>query len=484
MFPADKKGEWEPYKVREKRLVKARSGGDALAEKGDAPVTAIGNHGGGQDDVSDAEENVIYEEDTSSDEGAVYPIANGKVVDWPCFFALITHIHNTLSPPFHTPILIITPPAWTNPDREHVTKFLFEKFQMPGLCLMDSALAVCYAYATQTATVIDVGLNKCDVTAIRDFIVDESGRQVAVPDCGGEALTQQLLKLLEAKGFTRDMCEQLKQNPICELLPPGAELPSEDTSSEPAPNPASMASTGALGPGDGQRESIAAQGGAPRGPGPNTDVGDADQDRPDADDDEGLLDVASIVASGKTSEFLAQKEREKAAKAAARKTAAAEAVAATKLAKLPNSKRVKATFSYHERKPLDELNTNGARATNGDGIDATSKPPNEHDVPNATGEATAIARKEERREERRRHREATAYIRKEIEVGPERLQAASGGALEQIADAIHNCILSVPEISRRSELWDSLIILGNGGKIRGNKHMHAPQKRLLTLFRL
>ncbi|MCJ1226406.1 Actin-like protein arp9 (SWI/SNF complex component arp9) [Toensbergia leucococca] len=187
----------------------------------------------------------------------------------------------------------------------------------------------------------------------------------------------------------------------------------------------------------------------------------------DGDDNDGVLDVASIVASGKTSEFLAKKEREKAEKAAAKK-AASDAAAAPKQARLPNSKRAKATLHYNERRSLDEVNQNGKRTADIDGnqdivtVKRQKTPePGTEAVPDAGAAAPG------RKEERRRNRESTTFVRKDIEVGTERFQAASGGILDRIADAIHRAILSHPEVSKRSELWDSLIILGNGSKVKG-----------------
>ncbi len=462
MFPAETKGEWEPIKVRERRTTKphAQNGdtvnGDIRME--DANGTA-----------EDPDEEILFEEDPTSEEGAVHPIRDGRIVEWSCFFALLTHIYNTLSPPFHTPILVIAQPAWTAQDHESLTQFFFEKFKTPAFCLMDSALAVCYAYATPTATVIDVGYSKCDITTVNDFVVNELGRGAAVLGCGGEAMTQRLFDLLGPKGFSRGTCEQLKKNSICEILPLSADFPAEAE----VENPASAVSTGAVGSGEGHRGSIAAQGGAPRGPGVNTDVGDADEERQfkDGEDDEGVLDVATIVASGKTSEFLARKEKEKAEKAAAKKTAA-DAAAAVKEARLPNSKRVKATFYYHERNPLEDLNVNGKRVMDGEsgqdpGEPKRQKTPEPVDRDALTTENVTATRREERKEERRRNREGTAFVRKHADVGIERFQAGSGGIIDQIADAIHRCILSFPDGSKRSDLWDSLIILGNGSKVKG-----------------
>lgn len=477
MFPAEKKGEWEATRIRERKVTKVSTKAEANGHvDGDVTMGEANGTVDGQGAAEDQEDDVKVEEDPTSEEGAVYPLQDGRIVEWSCFFALLTHIYNTMGPPFHTPILVISQPAWTAQDHESLTQFIFEKFKTPAFCLMDSALAVCYAYATPTATVVDIGYGKCDVTAVNEFLVSDLGRGSALPGCGGEAMTQRLHELLSEKGFTSEVCEQLKKSPICEILPIGTEMPAEAEANVHVSNPAAAASTGASGSGPGQRGSIAAQGGAPRGPGINTEAGDADEDREfkDGEDDEGVLDVAAIVASGKTGEFLAKKEREKAAKAAAKKDAA-DAAAVAKERSLPNSKRVKATFHYHERRPLEELNLNGKRAMDGESAQEGAEPKRQKtpepgaDSGAQASENPAAARREERKEERRRNREGTAFIRKSADVGLERFQAASGGILDQIADAIHRCVLSYPDISKRSDLWDSLIILGNGSKVKGFK---------------
>ncbi|EEP77686.1 conserved hypothetical protein [Uncinocarpus reesii 1704] len=440
MFPAEKKGEWEPLKIRQRVItVKKAVVNDSAAPKDSAapPAGAVESNGAekAQDtDMKDAsdngqqtvqqedaqpettyveEEQVIYEEDPTSDEGAVYPIRGGAVVDWTCFFALLTHIYNTLSPPFHTPILLIAEPVWTARDRETLTQFIFEKFKTPAFCLMDSALAVCYAYGTANATIIDIGHEKADVTAVTDFIVSEHGRGIALHGCGGEAMTSRLFELLQPKGFTREMCEQLKKSSICEILPSGTPLPGRGQELEP---PKALAPPG-------------------KGPDMGRNVGGGD-----IEDDEGIIDVASIV-TGNTSEYLARREKEraekeKAEKAASRKGHGGDSAAAAKLARLPNSKKEKAPFQFQEYKPIQTKDINGQAITQ--------------------------------------------YVlhKRDIEVGTERFLAATSsdaktgelgsyGILDTLAAQIHHTIHSVPDASKRSELWDSMIILGNGSKIRG-----------------
>lgn len=373
------------------------------------------------------EEETVFEEDLSSDEGAVYPIVNGVITDWPCFFALLTHIYNTLSPPFHTPVMLIGQPVWTARDREIITQFIFEKFKTPAFCLMDSALAVCYAYGTPTATIVDVGHGKVDVTAVTDYVVNNYGRGVAVPGCGGEALTDRLTELLRGKSFTRDMCEQLKKSNICEILPAGTPFPgaaatvsqstAKTSKDEPESEPKEV-SKGTV-----ERPQIAGVGPLNSG---------------EQEEDEGVLDVATIV-SGNTSEYLAKREREKAEKAAESKKGAGGDQ--SKTSRLPNSKREKATFQlqeFVEREP-----TEGSEE----------------------GASQFVLQK------------------RDIEVGVERFllttpsdsktdDRCSFGVLDTIAAQIHHTILSVSDPSKRSELWDSLVVLGNGSKIKGKIGLH------------
>lgn len=500
--------------------------------------------------------------------GADYDISEGRITNMPAFLALMNHIHSVLSPTLHTPILLIAQPAWTAQDIEALTQFFFEKFKTPAFCIMDSALAISYAYGVQNGTVIDVGFQKTDVTAIHDFSVQHVGRAISVPGTGGDSMTERLLELLGPKGWTRDMCEQLKKSPFCEILPAGVPLPGTEVAEDQAAN-----GNGAAG---GDAAAI------------STDITKA----PDADveeegvDEEGVLDVASIVASGKTQEFLAQQERKKqlaASRKAAKDAREAADAAGAKPIRLPNSKREKVIFHYQERKAqgeIDEALENGNKAAPAD-VEMTeavkektpevaepapaapaaepatkeaeaaapapeasgeAKPAEVAPAPEAGGEAKPVeaapaaeatgeakpteaapaaeadgeakpaeaeaaapaaaeangeakpaeaaatapeaavtvedasAKREQvraaKREEKRKAREGASdptQWRREIEVGTERFQAASNGLLDRIADAVHRTVLAGTESSKRGDLWDSLIIVGNGSRVRGFK---------------
>jgi actin-related protein 9 len=451
MFPAQKEGEFEPYKIRRRQ--------DKPADQPDAHPDA--NPTPAEDD-----DDAVWEEDRISEEGAIWPIQNGRIVDWPCFFALISHVYNTLNPPFHTAILLVTQPAWTPREHEKLAQFFFEKFKTPAFGLIDAALATSWAYGVHTATVIDVGKGKTDITAVSEFIPHTQGRVISLAGCGGEALTESLMTKLKSKGFNRDMCEQLKKSPICEILSDGTPLPGTGKAQEDVvSNPAAAASTGALSSGP---AAAAALGNAPRGPGPDTEVGE------EGDENEGVLDVASIVAGGKMNEYLAKKEKEKQDKAVAKKKGAPVQETANKPIRLPNSKREKATFLYEDHALLDSLknlnmDTQGmadAKAALDEG--PAKKPQNEGE------DAEAIAAAEANGTGEPGTAASRGSIRRELEVGTERFLATSDSTVEHIADAVHRTISSVDEVNKRSELWDSLIICGNGSRLRGQQHYHDP----------
>jgi actin-related protein 9 len=403
----------------------------------------------------------------------------GRIADMPAFFAFLQHIHTTLQPTLHTPIMLIAQPSWTAKNHEDLTAFIFEKFKTPALCIMDSALATSYAFGIANATIVDVGYEKVDVTAITDYQIGGRG---TVHNSGGNSMTKRLVELLKSKDFTHDMAEQLKKSPICEILAPGVPMPGTDVAEEVVSNPAAAASTGATSSGTTVKITE-----APRGPGPDREVGEEGRDGDDVDkamEDDGVLDIATIVTSGKTQDFLAKKEKEKAERAAVRKATkereAAEAAAA-RPQRLPNSKRPRAMFHYEELikepaakrqktpEPISAIQTEEAAPA-----PATESKPDEEPTSAIEAPASAIeapAAEGQKKSNRRKlwEEENPDRQRRDIEIGLERFRAADSGYLDSIADTIYRTILSVDDISKRQDAWDALVICGSGSKVRGFK---------------
>jgi actin-related protein 9 len=457
MFRGEQADKWEPFKVRPKD-----SATNGATTK--------------QEDSTDISNGLVHEpefyEDQETEEGAVWPIQQGRIVDWGAFFGLFEYVYNRLSPGFHTPICLVGQPCWAVKDQQRITQYIFEKFRPPAFTIVDGALCALYAHSnTPNACVIDIGYEKADVTAVVDFNIQPSGRQIAVPGCGGDAFTERLAELLKSKKWTREMAEQLKKSPICEILPPGVPLPgsAEATKVEANANPAAAASTGASASGPGHRDTAGAAGDVPLGPGPGTEVGEEQQE---GGNEEGVLDIAKIVGSGNTKDFIAQKEKEKSEKQALKKGQRQDAAAQGQQAKtgrVLNRDRATASFIYSDYAFLDAIKNKNMTADEmaraHAAVDEGSKQTQaeKHAAAEQTGDAMDVDAPKT---------SVSSLIhtkapRREIEVGKERFQAASGGVIDRIADAVQRTIGSVNEVAKRSELWDNLIVVGNGAKIRG-----------------
>lgn len=411
-----------------------------------------------------------------------------------------TYVHELINPTFHTPILIVCPPVWSRYDRELVTQFVFERLKAPGLCLLDSSLAVCWAYGISSATVIDVGYEKTDITPVLDFIVGDIERDT-IP-IGGEHMTRHLSKVLggEEHGWGREMAEQLKLSPICEILD-GTKVAIPGQGTEKISNIVKKGKKLAKD----LKLTIANE----------------------ADEDDGAPNVAAIVASGKTREYLEKKEREKQEAAKGAKN-------------LPNWRRDKNKFWLIEKRkpgefgdvdmvdhweamdyedktdehmtdaapPLEKPDTPPAPSrpgtSSGPAAVSSSRPGTSSGAPGGssrpgtssgpappapegdstnpaeTEEARAKAEAKEKRKEEKRAKNQQEFeavplrfneCRREVEVGMERFQAAECGIVTMIADAVYRIIMRVDETGRRQELWDSLVLVGNGCRVRGKLYI-------------
>ncbi|KAK7956819.1 Chromatin remodeling complex subunit [Apiospora aurea] len=425
-------------------------------------ATAAANGGGDAAKPEDDDE-FEYVEDRDSSEGAIYPIQRGRIVN-------IYH---------NTPIVLMASPQWTRGDNEIIARFIFEKTKTPALCLMHSAYAAQYGLKWLNMTVVDIGYEKMDVSCIWDSnLVAHKSLDYFTPglEAGSNVLTKKLHGLLKDKGFTLDMCEQLKKSPLAEVLPYVAtakncmELPDEDVAAEASAQFAVEAPRI-------NEPTIAA----------SSNAVDAENGIDDKVADEGVLDVANIVTSGNTREFLAKKEKEKAERAKAKHRKAQEAeAAANRPARLPNAKRKTNLFHYEEtvHEDVQVPLSNGAPkpesaappATNGDGAAAAEPMPKvEGDAaaapapPAPTAETVtdvlpfapeATSSVTERR---------TKRIRKDIEVGLERFLFVEREYIDQVARLIYNTIQSIPELSKRPDCWNNIVFVGNGSRLRGLK---------------
>ncbi|KKF96699.1 SWI/SNF and RSC complexes subunit arp9 [Ceratocystis platani] len=409
-------------------------------------------------------------EDKDSEEGAVYPMHTGRIVNMEAFLAFLDHVHTSLTSTFHnTPIVLIGSPHWSRSCKETITRFIFEKTKTPALCLMHSALATQYGLKWPTMTVVDIGYQKVDVSCIYDgSIVSEKSLGVIYPQnagdvlAGGELFTRNLHNLLKDKGFTYEMANQLKKSPVAEVLPfvnnppEYRELPKERGD----PPIAGLAAPGAVA--DGALSSATSA--VPANTATSAAAGDADDDVKELATEDGVLDVATIVTSGQTKEFLARKEKEKEKSKTKRGKETSEAAKP----KLPNSKRTHNIFHYEEilieeapPKPSSDADPSASAKSeskpDGDKAEATSTAspvaaPDLSELPMALDLPEGpIARK----------------VQRDIEVGPERLMFITHADIERIADTVYRTVQSIPATHMRAPCWDHLVIVGNGARVRG-----------------
>jgi actin-related protein 9 len=393
-----------------------------------------------------------------------FDLLGGRIANMEAFLAFLEHVHSLLTTTYHnTPIMLMASPQWTRPDCEAIARYIFEQTRTPALCLIHSGVATQYGLKWPHMTVIDVGYQKVDVTCIYDSRV-VSHKDVGASDAlaiaegedisGGEVFTRKLLSLLEDKGFTYEMAEQLKKSNVCEVLPYVPDSPQLMELPEEAP---------------GAVEPEKAAEAAPRIVEPSAD----DDGEAKVVDDEGVLNVAELVVSGQTREFLAKKEREKAAKAA-KKGKEKEAADAAKAIRLPNSRKAKNVFHYEEV-VQEEIPPEEAPAAK----EATEPSAENGDVPK-TGEEQP---KEEANGEAPKPVDATPApaeppkpllptfrnkrIRRDIEVGLERFLFADRAEIDRIATAIYRAVQGIEDMYMRPSCWENLVFVGNGARIRG-----------------
>ncbi|ANB12794.1 Arp9p [Sugiyamaella lignohabitans] len=205
---------------------------------------------------------------TGVEKDAVRPIVASKIVDLAALNYFIKLIYKSATKPVASYIppalLLVTPSQWTRGQIESITQYAFETIQVTGFTLIPTCQVVAYAHNTPFSLIIDIGKERTEISPISDFQVVENA-VITIP-YGGDSITSEITKLLPDLSW--EQAEDLKKSPIYEVL-------SEDDTKN---------SWFGLNP-------------------------DASEDNNLEDD--GVVDVAAIVASGRTREILAERERAK-----------------------------------------------------------------------------------------------------------------------------------------------------------------------------
>lgn len=391
------------------------------------------------------------------------------------FLAFLEHIHNKFNPNLTSALIIVAQPEWKAPELEEITRFAFVTLKVPAFMLIDSALAAAWGYGLTHGVVIDVGYQKIDISTITDSMVNTRD---ALPLWGGQHMTEILHSLLKGKHepeFTTEMAEELKRSHLCEVLLPGTPLPSADDPGQTVSGPSVTVT-----------EPVEAD--------------PVDDELANAEKEDGVLDVASIVASGKTAEFLAKKKEKENAAAARKATKAAEALAAKPQKVLPNSKQFWATWSFNAPKSKEEMEKEKA-------AELASAP--QEPAPVKEGEqlaegvsslavdpATAQQKSTLKKDSKKKAWEEAnpGLSRHDYKIGVERFMIVDPWFLHLIADTVYSTVQGVEPASLRQLVWDNMIICGGGAKIRGfkealhrillNKYLISPSSATMFMSEL
>ncbi|KAK9455750.1 actin-domain-containing protein [Dipodascopsis uninucleata] len=197
---------------------------------------------------------------------AILPIKKGIIQDLEALVKFIEQHYVQsceLTPgltPF-APILLTSNSLWKRKQIESMITYFFNKVKVPALTIVPESLAAAFAYATPKTCVVNIGAEKTEITPIIDFSVIESAQNVF--ELGGNDINKSLSKLMP--NLSNQQIEDLKRSHIYEVL----HDKSMSFFGEPS-EPATM-----------------------------------------SPEDEGIVDVAAIVASDNAREILAQREQKK-----------------------------------------------------------------------------------------------------------------------------------------------------------------------------
>ncbi|PRT56157.1 Actin-like protein ARP9 [Wickerhamiella sorbophila] len=200
---------------------------------------------------------------TGSEDQAVWPLKQGEIADEAAFHFFLKSVYKSavradaVLPPA---LYLVSSVAWNRRQLEGLTRYLFEEVGVPALSVCMSGVTNAYAYATANALVIDVGFEKTEISAVVDSEVNLHASRIA--PLGGNSINTRLSQLLPDLSETQ--VEDLKLSGIVETLLGDTTL-------------AEQAEAEVRGKGE---------------------------------EDEGVIDVAAIVSSGRTREILEQRERE------------------------------------------------------------------------------------------------------------------------------------------------------------------------------
>lgn len=210
--------------------------------------------------------------DGSDDVEEVRPISNGSIVDLEGFLqflklfyvSLLSERYSLYTSAFdgelaNIPVLMVTHHTWSQSQMEFITQYIFEKLEINNLLLLPLALAATFAMVSlQNSLVIDIGAEHTDIIPVLDYA--PMTHLISTINIGGDSINEKLKEKLPQ--LSDSQIDALKKSAIFEVLSEDAKNLLQDINGD--------------------------------------------------EMDEGALDVAAIVTSGRdTREVLEERERRK-----------------------------------------------------------------------------------------------------------------------------------------------------------------------------
>jgi len=147
---------------------------------------------------------------------AVRPIVGGKIARMDALLYLLKAVYRSVTPRDGLPpaVYLVASLEWSRRELEQITQYLFEQVGVPALGVCLQGVAAAYAFGVADALVVDVGLDKTEITAV--LALEASRDASRVVKAGGSTINANLAPRLP--NLSADQIEDLKTSGIYEVV--------------------------------------------------------------------------------------------------------------------------------------------------------------------------------------------------------------------------------------------------------------------------
>ncbi|KAH3679034.1 hypothetical protein WICMUC_001229 [Wickerhamomyces mucosus] len=164
----------------------------------------------------------IFTSENQDESKVIYPIVKGEIVNIKAFNFFLKLIYRSILKENsnhgnnNIPLLLISSSKWSRINIELITQYVFETIELNAFAILPSALATLFAYGGQpNSLVIDIGKDKTEITPIIDYSIVKHA--VTIIPFGGQTINEELIKIL-SNSLSIDQIESLKKSDIYEIL--------------------------------------------------------------------------------------------------------------------------------------------------------------------------------------------------------------------------------------------------------------------------